>query len=180
MQYLWILKIVKHLTPDHHRLLLNLSDEISLKSTDKYVALLNLSIYYAPKIWKTHAKTSFNHLMDHSTSDIQDYFKYIIKTHETMTDNPPIRVYRNKMENVITFNIKTRYYLEIETTGTIKLLGSTKNEITKDKNGENIPNLEITDVVLIHGSVVNNDYQHDWISLYAFVQNKIFGQLLDI
>ena len=118
--------------------------------------------------------------MDHSTSDIQDYFKYIIKTHETMTDNPPIRVYRNKMENVIMFNIKTRYYLEIETTGTIKLLGSTKNEITKDKNGENIPNLEITDVVLIHGSVVNNDYQHDWISLYAFVQNKIFGQLLDI
>ena len=78
------------------------------------------------------------------------------------------------------FKIKTRYYLEIETTGTIKLLGSTKNEITKDKNGENIPNLEITDVVLIHGSVVNNDYQHDWISLYAFVQNKIFGQLLDI
>ena len=116
MQYLWILKIVKHLTSDHHRLLLNLSDEISLKNSDKYVALLNLSIYYAPKIWKTHAKTNLNHLMDHSTSDIQDYFKYIIKTHETMTDNPPIRVYRNKMENVITFNIKTRYYLEIETT----------------------------------------------------------------
>ena len=62
----------------------------------------------------------------------------------------------------------------------MKLLGSTKSKITKDKNGENVPHLEITEVVLIHCSIVNNDYQQDSRVLYTFVPNKSFGQLLDI
>ena len=62
----------------------------------------------------------------------------------------------------------------------MKLLGSTKNKITKDKNGENVPHLEITEVVLVHCNMVNNDYQHDSRVLYAFVPNKSFGSLLDI
>ena len=62
----------------------------------------------------------------------------------------------------------------------MKLLGSTKNKITKDKNGENIPHLEITEVVLVHCDIVNNDYQQDSRVLYTFVPNKPFGSLLEI
>ena len=62
----------------------------------------------------------------------------------------------------------------------MKLLGSTKNEITKDKNGENVPHLEITEVVLVHCNIVNNDYQQDSRVLYTFVPNKPFGSLLEI
>ena len=62
----------------------------------------------------------------------------------------------------------------------MKLLGSTKNKITKDKNGENVPHLEITEAVLVHCNIVKNDYQQDSRVLYKFVPNKSFGQLLDI
>ena len=53
----------------------------------------------------------------------------------------------------------------------MKLLGSTKNKITKDKNGENVPHLEITEVVLVHCNIVNNDYQQDSRVLYTFARN---------
>ena len=59
------------------------------------------------------------------------------------------------------FKIKTGYYLGLLTPVTMKLLGSTKNKITKDENGENVPHLEITGVVLVHCNIVNNDYQQD-------------------
>ena len=62
----------------------------------------------------------------------------------------------------------------------MKLLGSTKSKITKDKNGENVLYLEITEEVLIHCNVVNNSYQQNSRVLYTFVPNKSFGQLLDI
>ena len=62
----------------------------------------------------------------------------------------------------------------------MKLLGSTKNKITKDKNERNVPQLEITAVVLVHCNIVNIDYQHKVRLLYAFVPNKSFGQFLDI
>ena len=60
------------------------------------------------------------------------------------------------------------------------LLGSTKNRINKDKNGENVPHLEINEVVLIHCKIVNNDYRQDSRVLCTFIPNKSFGQLLDI
>ena len=78
-----------------------------------------------------------------------------------------------------TFKIKTGYYLELLTPKTMKSLGNTKSKITKDKNGENVPHLEITDVVLIHCNIVNNNYQQDSRVLYIFVPNKSFGQFLD-
>ena len=62
----------------------------------------------------------------------------------------------------------------------MKLLGSTKSKIMKDENGENVPYLEITEVVLIYCNVVNNSCQQNSIVLYTFVSNKSFGQLLDI
>ena len=69
----------------------------------------------------------------------------------------------------MTFKIKPGYYLERLTPEAMKLLGSTKSKITKDKNGENIPYLEITEVVLIHLNVVNNSYQQNSRALYTFV-----------
>ena len=62
----------------------------------------------------------------------------------------------------------------------MKLLESTKSKITKDKNGEIVLHLKITEVVLIHFNIINNDYQEDSRVLYIFVPNKAFGQLLDI
>ena len=62
----------------------------------------------------------------------------------------------------------------------MKLLGSTENKITKYKNGENVPYLEITEVVLVPCNMVNNDYQQDSRVLHTFVPNKSFSSLLDI
>ena len=62
----------------------------------------------------------------------------------------------------------------------MKLLGSTGNKITKDKSGENVPHVEITEVVLVHCDIVNNDYQQDSRVFYTFVPNKPFGSLLGI
>ena len=89
-------------------------------------------------------------------------------------------IYLNKIENRITFKIKTGYYLELLTPETMKLLGSTKIKITKNENGENVPHLEISEVILIHCDIVNNDYQQYSRVLFTFAPNKSFGQLLDI
>ena len=62
----------------------------------------------------------------------------------------------------------------------MKLFEKTKSKITKDENGENVPYLEITEVILIHINVVNNSYQQNSRVLYTFVPNKSFGQLLDL
>ena len=62
----------------------------------------------------------------------------------------------------------------------MKLLGSSENKITKDKNGENVPHIEITEVVLVDCNIVNNDYQQDSRVLYTFVPNKPFGSLLEV
>ena len=62
----------------------------------------------------------------------------------------------------------------------MRLLGSTKNEITKNENGEIEPHLEISEVLLVYSNIVNNDYQQDWRVFYTVVPNKSFDQLLDI
>ena len=116
----------------------------------------------------------------YSISDIQDYFEYILKKHGEDIDKPSIQIYVNKIENRITFKIKNGYSLELLTKETMKLLGSTEKKITTDKNGENVPHLEITEVILVHCNIVNNDYQQDSGALYTFVPNEPFGQLLEV
>ena len=91
-----------------------------------------------------------------------------------------IKIYVNKIENRITFKIKNRYYLELLTPETMKLLGSTESKITKDKNGKNVPHLEIVELVLIRCNLVNNNYQQNFRILHTFVPNKPFGSLLEI
>ena len=92
-------------------------------------------------------------------SDLRDYFEYIIKKNSENVDNSSIRIYVNKIEKIITFKIKNGYYLKLLTPETMKLLGSTEGKITEDKNGEIVPHLEITELVLVHCNLVNNDYQ---------------------
>ena len=180
-------------TSEYHVLVLKLTDKLDLRRVQKGIALSNLSIYYT---WK-NIKNSYNNNKfkisaptwsnesklpngSYLISDIQDYFEYILKKHNENVDNPSIRIYINKIENRITFKIKNGHYLEILTPETMKLLGSTESKITKDKNGENVPHLEITEVVLVHFNLVNNDYQQDSIMLYTFAPNKPFGSLLEI
>ena len=105
-----------------------------------------------------------------------------LKKHNEKVDNPSIRIYVNKIENRITFKIKKGYYLERLTPETMKLLGSTESTITKDTNGENVPHLEISisELVLVHCNIVNNDYQQDSRMLYTFVPDKPFVSLLEI
>ena len=124
---------------------------------------------------------NFNCLMDCIQYQI---FKIILsifkKKHRKDIDKPSVQMYVNKIENMVTFKIKNGYSLELLTPETMKLLGSTKNKITEDKNGENVPHLEITEVMLVHCNIVNNDYQQDSRVLYTFVPNKPFGSLLEI
>ena len=101
--------------------------------------------------------------------DIYDSFKYILKKHREKTYNSSLRIYVNNIEDRIMFKIKTGYYLEFLTPTTMKLLGSTKSEINKDTKGENVPHLEITEVVLFHCNIVNHDYQQYLRALYTFI-----------
>ena len=175
-----------------HVLILKLTDKLDLRRGEKSIALSNLSIYYT---WK-NIKSSYNNnkfkisaptwndkfeLPDgsYSVSNIQDYFEYILKKHGENIDKPSVKIYVNKIENRIIFKIKNWYSLELLTPETMKLLGSTGNKITKDKNGENVPYLEITKVVLVHCNIVNNDYQQELRVLYRFVPNKPFGSLIE-
>ena len=117
----------------------------------------------------------------YSISDIQDYFEYVLKKHGEKTANPSIRIYINTMQNQIMSNqikIITGCYLELLTPETITW--KYKSKISKNENGENVPDLEITEVVLIHCSVVNNKSQKNSRVLYTIVPNKSLGQLLDI
>ena len=159
----------------------------------KTIALSNLSIYYT---WR-NIKSSYKNnkfkisaptsngkfeLPDgwYSVSDIQDYFEYILEKRVEDIDEPSVQLCVNKTENRVTFKIKNAYSLELLTPETMKLLGSSENKITKDKNGENVPHLEIVEAVLVHCNIANNDYQQDSRVLYTFFPNKRFGSLLEI
>ena len=145
------------------------------------MGLANLSIYYT---WKNNNKfkisaPTWNESFDlpdgsYSIADIQDYFELIIKKHVTLTGNPSVKICSNKIKYRIVFKIKNGYKLELLNPETMKLLGSTEKVVNKDKNGENVPKLEIVEVVLVHCKLVKNDYQHTSKVLFTFVPNKKF------
>ena len=154
---------------------------------------MNLSIYYTWKnIKSTYNNNKFkisaptwNHEFElsdgsYSISDLQDCFEYISKKHREDIDTPSVQIYVNKIENSVIFKIKNKFSLEPLTSETMKLLGSTKNKIIKNENDENVPHLEITEIILVHCNIVSNDYQQDSRVLYTFVPNKPFGSLLEI
>ena len=173
--------------------LFNFTNKLNLQIGEKIIALSNLSICYTWKNIKSSYKNNkfkisaptWNDKFElsdgsYSVSNIEDYFEYIFKKHGKNMDKPSEQIYVNKIENRVTSKIKDEYSLELLTPETMKLLGSTKNKITKGKNGENVPHLEITEVLLVHCNIVNNDYQQDSRVLYIFVPTKPFGSLLEI
>ena len=100
--------------------------------------------------------------------------------HEILAKNSPVQIYPNKIKNRIVFKVKTGYKLELLSSDTMKLLGSTKKGVDQDKNGEDVPNLESVEVVLVHFNLVNNSCQQALKVLFTFVPNKQCGQLINI
>ena len=112
-------------TNECHRFRLTLAEKLNLKDPNKNMAGANLSISYT---WKNIKSTYKNNkfkistptwndefdMLDgsYSVSDIQDYFEYIIKKHETISNNPLVQMYVNKIKNNIVFKIKAGYKLE--------------------------------------------------------------------
>ena len=107
-------------TNEPHRFRLSLADKPNLKNPNKNIALGNLSIYYTWKnIKSAYSNNKFkisaltwNDTFDlpdgsYCIADIQDYFEFIIKKHEDLTENPPVQIYLNKIKNRIVFKIKT-------------------------------------------------------------------------
>ena len=126
---------------------LSLADKHNLKNPNKNIALGNLSIYYTWKNIKSACNNNkfkisaptWNDTFDlpdgsYSIEDIQDYFEFIIKKHETLTENPPVQIYPNKIKNRIVFKIKTGYKLELLSLEKMKILGSTKKDVDQDKD----------------------------------------------
>ena len=172
---------------------MNLTGKLNLKNPKKIIVFVNLIFITLGKTlnqnknnnkFKISAPT-WNETFDlpdgsYSFEDIPDYFEFIFKKHETLTEDLPIEIYPNKIKNRIVFKIKTGYKLELLTPETMKLLGSTKKDVDSDKNSENVPKLESVEVVLVHCNLVKNDYQHTSKVLFSFVLNKQFGQLINI
>ena len=181
-------------TNESNKFIYQFTGKLNLKNrNNKNIGLVNLSIYYT---WK-NIKSVYNNnkfkiypptwndefgLPDgsYSISDIQDYFEFIIKKHEMLTENPPIQIYPNKIKKIIIFKVKTGYKLELLSSETMKLLRSAKTDVDKDKDGEDVPKLETVEVVLVHCNLVNNSYQQASKVLFTFVPNKQFGQLITI
>ena len=138
-------------TNESNRFVYQFTDKLTRENPNKNIALANLSIYYTCKNikseyknnkFKIHAPTWNGEFTlpngCYSVSDIQDYFEYIIKNHETIadTDNPPVRVYVNKIKDRIFLKIKTGYKLELLTKETMQFLGSSNKIIHKNRDGE--------------------------------------------
>ena len=176
-------------TSEPYKFKYDLIDKLDLRNPNQNTALANLSIYYTWKNVKSIYKNNkfkisaptWNETFDlpdgsYNISEIQDYTEYIIKKHETIGENAPILIYTDTINNRIVFKIKSRYKLELLSKETMKLLGSTKDIIDEDKNGENVPRLENVEVVLVHC----NSYQQRSRVLFTFVPNKQYGQLISI
>ena len=158
-----------------HKFIYQFTDKFNLKTpNDKNIGLVNLSIYCTSKNNKSEynnykfkiSAPTWNDTFDlldgsYSVSDIQDYFEFIIRKHETLTENPPIKTYLNKIKNRIAFKIKTGYKLELLSLETMRLLGSEKKESVE--------------VDLVHCNLVNNSYRKASKVLLTFVPNKQFG-----
>ena len=129
-------------TNESHRFKLGLTDKLNLKAPKKNMALANLSIYYISKNIKSEYNNNkfkisvptWNDTFDlpdgsYSIAEIQDYFKFIIKKHETFTKNLPVQIYPNKIKNRIVFKIKTSNKSELLTLETMRLLRSGTKDV---------------------------------------------------
>ena len=105
--------------------------------SDNYCILCAIQKSYQHNKFKISAPT-WNDKFDlpdgsYSFEDIQEYFEFIIKKHDTLAENPPVQIYPNKIKNRIVFKINTGYKLELLSSEKMKLLGSTKKKLIKIK-----------------------------------------------
>ena len=180
-------------TKHSNKFVYNFIDKLNLKNPNKNIELANLSIYYTWKNVKSDYNNNkfkisapmWNDTFDvpdgsYSIDALQNYFEYIIKKHETITDVSPVLIYVNEINNRIVFKIKSGYKLELLSKETMKLLGSSTDTIDGDKNSELAPKLESVDLVLGYCNLVNNSSQKASKVLFTFVSNKKYGQLITV
>ena len=163
-------------TNEYNRFRLYFIDKLDLRG-NKTIALSNLPIYYTWQNVKEKYKNNKFKLIEptwdetfdlpdgsYTIADIQDYFLYIIKKHESTTssEEAPILIYTNKIKNRI-----ARYKLQMLTNETMAFFGD-EPIVDRDKNGANVPILEIVESVLLHCNVVHNDYLQNSKLLYTF------------
>ena len=166
-----------------HVLILKFADKFVLRRGGNEITSSNRSIYYT---WKNINSSQNNNkfkisVLTWNEFELHDGSRSVSDIyHGQNFDNPSVKIYVNKRENKITFKVKNGYSLKLLKPEIMKLLGSTKNKRTADRNGENILHVEITEVVLVYCNIVNNDYQQDSIVLYTFVPNKPLDSLLEI
>ena len=156
-------------TNEQKKFVLNLLQRLDLKRSNKYIVLQNLLIHYT---WKNRRQQYKNNkikiisptwmnneseLLDgsYSVPYIHNYIEYIKTKHETSSINLPIHIYINRISNRLVFKKKKEdaYKLELETTETMKLLGSTKKSTNKTKNGENLPSLSTISITKVRGII---------------------------
>ena len=159
-----------------------LTDKLNLKNVNKNMALANLSIYYTLNNLKSEynnnklmiSALTWNYELNlpygsYSVLDIEDFF-----------DNPPVQIDANKIKNRTVFKIKRGSKLELLSKETMQLLGSSNKDIDENKDREIVPKLETVEVVLLHCNLVNSNYQQTSKTLYTFVPNNQFGELIAI
>ena len=175
---------------DPQKFVLNSSQWLDIKSSSYRVALQNLSIYCT---WNNVGQQHKNNKLRNIRSKMEwsvwitRWFlfsgrcsrQYLIyhKKHETLTNNPPIHAYINRINNRLVFKIKYGFKVELRRPETMKLLAITTKLIDKTKNGENVPSLE---VVFVQFNLVHNRYQRKSEVLNTFTSNKSYAYLLTV
>ena len=106
------------------------------------------------------------------------YFEYILKKHETVTDNPSIMIYANEIENRDVWNRDRILSWTVNARNNNITWKHERSNMNKHKNGENVLHLEITEVILVHCNIISDNCQQDSIVLYTFAPSKSFGQFL--
>ena len=157
-------------TNESNKFIYQFNDKLNLKSpNNKNIGLVILSIYYT---WKNIKSTYNNNKFKISVPAWNDEFELLMdhilfqtfritlnlssKSTKPLAENPPIQIYPNKIKNRIVFKIKARHKLELLSPETMKLLGSAKKDVDKDKGGEDVPKIGSVEVVLVHCNLVNN------------------------
>ena len=171
------------------RFKLDLTDKRNLKNPNKNMALANLSIYYASK----NIKSEYNNNKFKIEMILLIYLMVLtlllifkntlnlsLKNRKLWLKIHQFKFIQITSKKRTVFKIKTGYKLELLTPETVKLLGSTKKDDDKDKDGEIVTKLESVEVVLVHCNLVKNDYQHTSKVTFSFVSNKQFGHLINI
>ena len=179
-----------------HKFVLNFSQRLDLRSSNKHVFLQNLSIYYMWKNIRKQYKRNELKITDpiwndefelpdgsYSVSNVQDYMAYIIQKHEKLTTISPIHVYINRI-NKLVLKIRNGHKLEVQMPETMKLFGSTTKINKQNKKWSlevvEIPSPEVVEVALVQCNLKDYQYQQKSEVIYTFTPYKSYAYLLSV